>query len=63
MRSVLATKQAEQQDLVAKYAADASAYTADAEAARAAETAARAMYTVRKGKRKVEITQISTEVR
>ncbi len=40
MRSVLATKQAEQQDLVAKYAADASAYTADAEAARAAETAA-----------------------
>lgn len=40
MRSVLATKQAEQQDLVAKYAADASAFAADAEAARAAETAA-----------------------
>lgn len=40
MRSALATKQAEQQALVSKYAADASAYSADAEAARAAEQAA-----------------------
>lgn len=40
MKNSLAAKQAEQQNLVAKYAADASAYSADAEAARNAEQAA-----------------------
>lgn len=40
MKSALATKQVEQQTLVEKYSADASAYSADAEAARNAEQAA-----------------------